>query len=473
MTTWQDFATVDVEISSLSGSSTPGNSGWWQPDNHAPRYWLADTVTEADSGYGVWIADTVPDNGQWNTLPWYKVHCDVMTIESSTGLEPYEWNSSSGSMTIGLWDKAIIYTPFGPVGVLDDLGIDSLIRIVVTYFSYTSAGATKPTKQWRRAIWSGFVRSIRHAISPSGTHSTTILASDIIEMYGRSNPPALPSPLPAANAVQRVRDIHNRADRPTMFPFPQMNTPFNSYYLQPDNLADNVWTELCLAANSVGTVTTVDHWKDTPQIFCRDTDVPTDTVQAPYKRMDQLRIAETCSDPKGPIVMADIIRIAPTSMSLNNDLSGLANYVDLAAVGGTAYIREDTASEGRFGKHSFTRHDLILNVPADADAIAQRVLRRLGDGTYRCDSLTFPVISTRDLIALVGQAENPSPNIEGTPLMAPGRWVTLEWTTPKVNARMFVTSVSHSITPDEWNVTISGELRSVSTALTEREREAA
>lgn len=466
---WQDHATVTVQIGSVSGSPYAATAGWWQPDIHAPKNWMAAGAVPTDPGYGVWIADVTTDPSQnWDTIPWFDVHCDQMAIDTSAGLSPYEWNANSGSLTVSLYDDAILYTPYGPPGDLDDIGIDTPIRIKV---EFTSMGTA-----FTQVLWAGFIRSISHAISVGGLHTTTIRASDIIEMYGRTNPLALTTNAPIELLTQRVARIHGRADRPYMFPAPLIPSG-ETWYLQADDLSENVWSEMCLAINSGALMATVTIYGRTPRLTATSVAVP--TSGGFYDQMRRLTISRNCTRPEGPANVTEPVSVSPTSMSLNHSLDGLANVVSIAVADGppgSAATASDSASITAYGEHSYTRHDLkIINghTPPYEPMVADRVLARLADGTYRLDALTFPISTVRDLAVLVGQRDLGIPTGGGYFLMQPGLWLTLAWDEPTVNGRLMVTGVEHHLTADSWECTLSGELHQVTTSAVTRLKEAA
>lgn len=478
---WQDYATVTVEIASVSGMPSGGeHAGYWQPDAHG-SLWQPPAPDVAAAGYAEWSPDVVRDpHSDWETLPWFVVKCDQSQIDTSTGFAPYEWNASPGSMTCVLWDASIQYSPIGPTGLLDDIGIDTPIRIK----------ATGPGIPWLTSgspftiLWAGMIRQIVHRVSPNGQHVTTISASEAVEVYGRTNPVALTTSRPVEQVTPRLNAIHDRSDRPLALPYP------TTYYIPQkglqhpvDDLHDNVWQELCAAMNVHGAVTAQLTYprnvttntngqplKGSPMATAIDPIWALRTQQT-YPIHSWVQVRPYCSDTLVGKTVKAISAIAPTELSITHNLDGVANDLDLAIANldGSAQNFKDQASIDHWGRHTYTRHDLKLNPasgPPNLTILGADMLTRTKDAVYAIDNMTFPVTCPRDLLCLVGGGVY---NVQSgsdwfrnnTEVCAPGEVWFLVWDNPAVTAYLMLTSVAHSISRNEWTVTLSAELQSV------------
>lgn len=166
------------------------------------------------------------------------------------------------------------------------------------------------------------------------------------------------------------------------------------------------------------------------------------------------------------------IAIAPTHMAINHSLDGVANFIDLAIAGmeGSSRNYIDEGSAERWGKHTYTRHDLeIVNDPyygpLHLDKLGARYLSRLGQAVYSIENLSFPVSTSRDIVAFVGSPYYSQDSIMNRSMRngfcTPGDWWSIHWEEPHLEAYLLLCSVTHSITPASWSVTISGELAQV------------
>lgn len=471
---WQDFCEVVLQIAStISGGENPSpNAGFWQPDAHRTT-WQAPGAVPGSPGYGEWAGPSTPDPFQnWESLPWFDVKCDAMGLSSTTGFTPYEWNASPGTLSATLYDPEIIYSPIGPPGALDDIGIDTPIRILVRW--------TPDSVPVEVALWSGLIRTITHSFEPDGPHISTIAASEATEIYGRTNPPELTTLTGVQTTKARLATIHDRSDRPGALPYPTM-ADGDGLSLVTDNLAQNVWQELCLAVNSNGAVTVTRTEGNTPRAHGIYPAVDPATLQFAHTIGMECSPADEPPSLKNPNagrwlpddgtgsnwlpdgatpgspgyaewVTYDPLVVSPTALSLTLDIGGIANDISVAPEGGTAATAFDAGSAARWGHHSFTRHDLKMEQPG-AQTVADRILERLAWAAYHCAALPFPMLGVRDLWAFVGEQN----------ALQAGDWFHLNWDDPQVVADVLVCQVTHSIEPDSWTVEVTGELHNLVT----------
>lgn len=478
--TWRDYADVTVEIASLSG--LPGASGsdaaYWQPDGHG-TLWQPEGAVSGAPGFGEWVEGFISEpHKDWETLPWFSVECDMSVIETSTGFSPGEWNASPGSLSVTLWDAFIQYTPIGPTGLLDDIGIDTPIRIKVT-----GKGLPWSAQYPYTIIWAGLIRRVAHRHTPDGTHITTINAAEMIEVYGRTNPVALASPVPSQNLDDRTKWIHDRSDKPNGFPYPDTTSATAGAQFAPDDLHDNVWQEMCAVINAAGSVAaqTLYPWliyqpDATPPNIGSPRATALNPVRAPNNLPNQyptyIQVRPYCSVPIGDESALQYSAIAPGELAITHSLEGVANDIDLAIAGwdGSAKDYIDQPSVDRWGRHTYTRHDLKLTQSATArDALGAAILKRSAQAVYSVDALEFPVTTPRDLSALVGvPAYVYDSGLGGyyrvnNKICQPGEVWLLIWREPKIECYLALTSVAHSIDRDNWKVTIAAEMQCVNT----------
>lgn len=476
-----EHATVTLEIASVSALG--GLEGaFWQPDGHG-SLWQADGSPDPTAaGYGEWLPDITSDpHKDWESLPWWPVECDQQVISTTTGFAPYEWNADPGTMSVTLWDPKVIYSPIGPVGLLDDIGIDTPIRVKVT----------GPGKPWTAArpftiLWAGLIRRVVHSITVDGQQVTTINASEAIEIYGRVNPVALTVPAPMQDLKGRTLAIHNRSDKPASIPDPDtsanLRTEGQGTQFHPaDDLHDNVWQEMAHAINVHGLVAGQLLYPytmqttgaadppivGTPRATAIDPIYRTTDGWYPIAKNVQVRPYCTAETAPGPTYA-----ISPTSLIVTHSLDGVANLVDLAVAGwaNSAKSYSDQVSRDRWGTHTYTRHDLKLVQDATfRDQLGADILARVKQAVYSVEGLEFPVTNERDLTCLVGAPvyayaiADPGNTYKqwlraNGSVCCPGEWWPLHWSNPSLTAWLLICSVAHNITPTSWTVTVGAEI---------------
>jgi hypothetical protein len=509
---WKDYAKVFVDIASIASTPIGADAGYWQPDGHQTA-WQADGALPGDPGYGVWVAGTAPvGGGDWDLISWFPVECDMTSVEFTTGFETFGNHSEPGSLTVNLYDQDMEYTPIGPPGGLDDIGIDTPIRIRVQFLSMFDTTPVSPMTKPDVVLWAGYIRRIVHNISIDGQHLTIINASEVIETYGRVNPVAstdLPDIFIDSLAL-RLDRIHQKTDKPADFPRGESSNRFNkdSSILPTTDLHDNLWQETCMAGDVYGGVTGSGMYPEewvmiyagyygntaplgTPRVYVMDpyadsfNDIPGESFRT---WVASVQVRPYCSDPDRTAFTVPCrsvtdnpsslvpIAVAPTHMAINHALDGVANSIDLAIAGldGSAQSFVDDASIARWGKHTYTRHDLQIThstgTPSSGQGhltkLGNRMLGRLGEAVYSLEGLTFPVDTARDLVTFVGYPtyrSNPTTNKRTTRnvLCRPGDWWSIHWEAPKLDAYLLICTVNHRIGPFSWECSISGELAQV------------
>ncbi len=260
-----------MQIATATGSTgDPERVGYWQadtPDTADHRYtvWQADGVAipptggAVPSGYGEWVQGNTGDKWDvdWSSISWHPVDCNLEHRATfSTENAPWEWNASPGNGTLRLDDPNHVYFPSGnDSGWFDDIAINTPIRVIAhltAAFDQVPANAAK--RRDYRVLITGLIRSIQHEMMPTGAGSTTINFSEPHVVYGRVNP--LATSMPANDqVVGRMNRIHMISDDPNS---QLMRSPdsldiygdHQNLLLQADDVASDLWTEMCLAANS-------------------------------------------------------------------------------------------------------------------------------------------------------------------------------------------------------------------------------
>lgn len=469
---WQKHAKVTVEIASITGDMGL-EAAFWQPDAHG-SLWQPAAPDPASVGYAEWVEDLQTDaKANWETLPWFSVHCDQQSISCSTGFEPYGWNAEPGTLQANLIDPKVIYFPLGPIGELDDIGIDTPIRVKVEEL------ATHKT----RILWAGLIRQIVHRHSVDGAHLTTITGSEVTQIYGRTNPAALTTPAPQNTYTGRAKDIHDRSDMPNLFPYPTIHPildPDGSIH-PADDLHENVWQEMAHMHNVHGMITIESKYPvRLAASYITNLGTPRVMGSPPYsyapdvRELQIIQVRPYCSDPmNGAPTITAPLAISPTAFDLTHSLDGLANDIDLAVVGAEGSGRHftDQTSIDQWGRHTYTRHDLkLIDVGGSGGALqtlGDRMLTRAKDSVYSLETLEFPCRSPRDLRALVGfpvYTLNTGTQMywrQTGALCAPGESWCIVWESPAFTAYLNIGTVTHEIAPEVWNVRVAGELRNI------------
>ena len=133
--------------------------------------------------------------------------------------------------------------------------------------------------------------------------------------------------------------------------------------------------------------------------------------------------------------------------------------MSISAANGNAVEVDDQASIDRFYRHTYQRHDLLMDNSAGVDYtpdIAARYLDRMVRALYHISDCDFVIEHPRDFEFTLGAPVVSSSKTDHPPLepstvdqARTGGWLL---------ADLRVTQISHSITPTWWTVTHSYEV---------------
>ena len=454
--------------------------------------WQADGVAippdggTVPSGYGEWTGGVTGTkwSPNWSTITWRAVDCDLMAADFSTGNAPWDWNASPGNGTLRLNDPDHVYFPGGPgSGWFDDIGVNTPIRVVAhltAAYDQNPANAAKRLPD--RVLATGLIRSITHDLTPAGTASTTINFSEPHVLYGRVNREAIHL-AQAPHENYRFEQIQGLSDDPEtgLLDYPRLDDSYagdvlygSTILMQATDVGSDLWTEMCKTGQSGAYVMGLRLYENAkssgnPRVHAFISVYPKEIGSGPSERsygLDTRVLTTECSPPSATFNYTNaqntsraVLSLCPVgSITFGHDDSDLANAVSISAANGNAEEVDDQASIDRFYRHTYQRHDLLMDNSAGVDytpEIAARYLDRMVRALYHISDCDFVIEHPRDFEFTLGAPMVNSSKTDHPPL-EPSRWIKLDWGWLLADLR--VTQISHSITPTGWTVTHSYEV---------------
>lgn len=502
---WSDHVALRLEIASVGGTG-PGSPSKWSAPSDAYKSRWTPAPTDAGGEPGKWLQTIDIRTAtwtDWSTIPWVDILCEAMSANCAQGWSPFAWNASPNSASFVLVDPAQDYLPYGPDGKDLDIGFDLPIRLVADWHDSQGGIVT---------VWAGLVRTVVWSATPGGERRATIRATEISEVYGRTDPPDEGAvQVPDQTLAARLAALHNISDMPNLFPQPVASPPYDlgpnrtggpdqwtpptawsslknwtsapGWSCESAALNQNVWSDICHWINAHGLVSVTLNYpiglNDSNNGVTFHTPRVRGAVPLPvrYPHQPNLVIADTCSDPDGYPWTSDItasptIRISPKELRIESSQADIDNIISIAFAGTTdnQATLTNQASVDAYGRHTYGRNDLKLQyqspnaTPRDAaEGVAWRLGLRSSMARDKLETLEFPVSTRRDLQALVGhkrrsQDSDVHPSY-GMYVMQPTRAAVLEWVDPAMaDHALLVTKVEHSISPTSWTTKLGCEM---------------
>ena len=394
--------------------------------------WLGgpiDIRVELDTGlegatFALWDS-ALWDEDVWGSEDpnWVDISPYVFSVEFTAGAQRWGDRFESASASIIVENTEGLFTPDGGADPWHQpFRPGRRLRIVAIPDEETGE---------KFALFTGQIDSTNDAYDDAGHAITTaILCSDFIAVLQANNPAMLETPTGVQTTHARVNAALDRMD----WPVDKRIVQTGLHTMQTSFLAQTTWEECARAADAEGGAFYAD--REGNAVFkARDwltTDTRSVEVQA-YLGYDEVPT---------DALTAHVLGIATT-----HEAARIVNQVRFARVGSTVQYSEDLDSISLFGYRHYQRTDLENNTDTEVAFLANRYLDAFKDDRLRIDAVTITAVDDPDNEDLNRVLYDTRFGDRISVLVEPP-W---GWSYEK---EVHVMGISHSITADDWTVTL-------------------